>query len=62
MPASSRASLSSISWVAIDLTFTTSSAPVAWTRPITIALASAASRAQCTVAPARVNDSSAWTR
>ena len=38
MPAASSASLSPISWVAIDLTLTTSSAPVARTRSVTIAV------------------------
>ena len=48
MPCSSRCSLSPISWVAMDLTFSTSSAPVARIRSVTIRLASAASTAQCT--------------
>ena len=39
-------------WVAIDLTLTTSSAPVAWIRPVTMRLASSASRARCTTPPA----------
>ena len=51
MPSASSASLSSISWVAIDLTLTTSSTPLALTSPTTISLASCASRAQCTTAP-----------
>ena len=54
MPSRASASLSSISWVAIDLTLTTSSAPAAWTRSTTMAFASAASRAQWTVPPAAV--------
>src|SRR6478735_6218759 len=54
MPAASSASLRPISWVAIDLTLTTSWAPVARTRSSTIRLASAASRAQCTVPPRAV--------
>ena len=58
MPAASSASLSPISWVAIDLTLTTSSAPVACTSRVTIALASSASRAQCTVPPRAVTCSS----
>ena len=44
MPAAASASLRPISWVAIDLTLTTSVSPVAWTRSVTIRLASAASR------------------
>ena len=48
MPASASASLRPISWVAIDLTLTTSLSPVACTRPVTMRLASAASAAQCT--------------
>ncbi len=55
MPASSSASLSSISWVAIDLTLTTSSTSLARTMSTTIRLASSASRAQCTTAPAAVS-------
>ena len=62
MPATSRASLRPISWVAMDLTLTTSSAPVALTSEVTMRLASSASAAQCTVAPAWVRDSSSWTR
>ncbi len=58
MPAASSASLSPVSWVAIDLTLTTSSAPVACTSRVTIALASMASRAQCTVPPRAVTCSS----
>ncbi len=53
-PAAASASLSPISWVAIDLTLTTSVAPVARTRSVTIRLASSASRAQCTVPPRAV--------
>jgi hypothetical protein len=62
IPAASSASLSRVSWVAIDLTLTTSSAPCRRAMSTTIVLASSASRAQCTVAPARVSDSSSWTR
>ena len=60
MPSVARASLSSISWVVMDLTLTTSRAP--WSRTIraTIALASAASRAQWTVPPAVVTCPSSW--
>ena len=55
-PCSASASLSPISWVAIDLTLTTSSAPVRLRdQSATIALASAASRAQCTVPPRAVS-------
>ena len=54
-PAASRASLSPISWVAIDLTLTTSSrAGRRVTSSVTIALASSASRAQCTTPPRAV--------
>ncbi len=62
MPASSSASLSPISCVAIDLTFTTSDSPVSLTSRVTIRLASSASAAQWTVPPAAVTDSSNWTR
>ena len=55
MPSASSASLRPISWVAIDLTLTTSSAPCASPTSATIAHASAASRAQWTVAPAAVS-------
>ena len=58
MPAAASASLSPISSVAIDLTLTTSSAPCARAMPVTMAFASAASRAQCTVPPAAVTDAS----
>ena len=58
IPAASNASLSPISWVAIDLTLTTSSAPVARTRSMTIWLASFASRAQCTTPPRAVTAAS----
>ena len=54
MPSRASASLSSISWVAIDLTLMTSSAPASRTIRATIAFASAASRAQWTVPPAAV--------
>ena len=62
MPAPRSASLSPISCVAIDLTLTTSSAPVARTRSVTIRLASSASRAQCTVPPRAVTCSSSCTQ
>ena len=58
MPSASSASLRPISWVTIDLTFTTSSMPWALATSATIAHASAASRAQRTVAPAAVSRSS----
>ena len=58
MPSASRASLRPISWVTIDLTFTTSSMSWAFATSATIAHASAASRAQRTVAPAAVSRSS----
>src|SRR5829696_251960 len=54
IPPASRASLRPISWVDIDLTLTTSSTPLAWTRSNTIAFASAASRAQWTTPPRAV--------
>jgi hypothetical protein len=50
--------LSRISSVVSDFTFTTSPAPVARTRSTTILFASAASRAQCTLPPARVTAAS----
>jgi hypothetical protein len=62
MPAEARASLSPISWVAIDLTLTTWSAPAARTRSVTTRLASVASRAQWTAPPRAVTCSSSWTR
>jgi len=62
MPSAARASFSPVSWVAIDLTLTTESAPASRTRRATIALASAASRAQCTWPPALVTFSSSWSR
>ena len=62
IPAAANASFSPISWVAIDLTLTTSSTPLARTRSIAIWLASVASRAQCTVPPRAVTCSSSWTR
>ena len=62
MPSASRASLRPISAVAIDLTLTTSSTPWVCATAATIAHASSASRAQCTVAPARVSDSSRVSR
>ena len=54
MPRSSRYSLSPISWVAIDLTLSTSVAPVARTSSVTIRFASSASTAQCTTPPLAV--------
>ena len=62
MPAASNASFSPISWVAMDLTLTTSSTPLARTRSIAIWFASVASRAQCTVPPWAVTCSSSWIR
>ena len=58
MPASASASLSPISCVAIDLTLITSVSPVARTRSVTMRLASAASRAQCTWPPRAVTAAS----
>ena len=52
----------SISWVAIDLIFTTSLVPLERARSITILLASSAFRAQWTVIPAAVMAFSAWMR
>ena len=62
IPAAASASLSPISWVAIDLTLTTSSAPAARTSETTIRLASAASRAQCTCPPRAVTSASRRSR
>lgn len=62
MPSAASASLSPISCVAIDLTFTTSLSPFAWTRSATIRFASAASAAQCTVPPAACTAASACSR
>lgn len=62
IPAASRASLSPISWVAMDLTLTTSRSPVARTSSVTIRLASSASAAQWTVPPAAVTASSNCSR
>jgi hypothetical protein len=61
-PVAASASFSSISSVAIDLTFTTSS--TAWSRamPQTIWLASSASRAQCTRPPALATACSSCSR
>ena len=56
MPSAASASFSPISWVAIDLTLTTSSTPCAFATSATIRLASAASRAQCTGRPFAVSD------
>ena len=56
------ASLSSISWVAIDLTLTTSVVPASRAMRATMALASAASRAQWTMPPAAVTAASSCTR
>ncbi len=58
IPFSSRCSLRPVSWVAIDLTFTTSSEPVARTRSVMIRFASSESRAQWTVPPRAVTFSS----
>ena len=62
MPSAASASFSPVSWVTIDLTLTTRSAPAARVRPATIALASPASWAQCTWPPARVTFSSSRSR
>ena len=62
MPASASASLSPISWVAMDLTLTTERAPAARTMPATSWLASAASRAQWTTPPRAATCSSSCTR
>ena len=51
IPRAASASLSPISWVAIDFTLTTSSAPCACAIVATMPHASSASRAQCTTAP-----------
>ena len=58
IPRACRPSLRSISSVASDLTLITSRAPLASAMPATIAVASAPSRAQCTVPPARVTAAS----
>ena len=58
IPSASSALLSSISSVAIDLTLMTSRAPWPCAIPATIAFASAPSRAQWTMPPARVTDAS----
>lgn len=62
IPAASSASLRPISWVAMDLTLTTSRSPVSRIRPVTIRFASSASAAQWTVLPAAVTACSNWTR
>ena len=62
MPASASASFRPISWVTIDFTFTTSVSPVACTSRVTIALASFASDAQCTVPPRLVTSRSSRSR
>ena len=62
MPSAASASFSPVSWVAIDFTLTTPSAPALRTRPATIALASSASAAQCTCPPARVTLASSRSR
>ena len=62
MPAAANASLRPISSVTIDLTLTASADPVARTRPVTISLASVASRAQCTTPPRAVTCSSSCSR
>ncbi len=61
-PAPASAAFSPISWVAIDLTLTTSRSPVSRTSRVTMRLASRASAAQCTVPPAAVTASSACVR
>ena len=48
MPSAASASFSPVSWVAIDFTFTTRSAPAARVSEATRALASSALLAQCT--------------
>ncbi len=48
MPSAASASFSPVSWVAMDLTFTTRSAPAARVREATRAFASSAPSAQCT--------------
>ena len=48
MPSAASASFSPVSWVAIDFTFTTRSAPAARVSEATRALASSAPLAQCT--------------
>ena len=58
MPACASASFRPISWVAIDLTFSTSRASRSSARRVTISEASSASRAQCTTPPAAATDSS----
>ena len=58
IPSAARASLRPISSVAIDLTLMTSETPWSRAMPATIALASTASRAQCTSPPAWTTDSS----
>ncbi len=62
MPSASRCSLSLVSSVAMDLTLTTSSAPFSFAIPAMMRFASSASRAQWTTPPARVTDSSIWSR
>ena len=61
MPWAARCSLSPISCVAMDLTLTTSVAPAARTRSVTIRLASAASVAQWTTPPRAVTAASSST-
>ena len=61
-PASARASFRRISSVVSDFTFTTSVAPCPRATSATIALASAASRAQCTCPPAASTAASNWSR
>ncbi len=62
MPSRASASLSPISSVASDLTLIASDEPAVCTSRATIALASAASRAQCTTPPAAVTDRSSCSR
>ena len=59
---SSRYSFRPISWVAMDLTLTTSVAPVDRTRSMTIWFASCASVAQCTTPPRAVTLASSCSR
>ena len=61
-PTRASASLSPISSVVIDLTLTTSLAPSPTTMSRTRALASAASRAQCTIPPRAFTDASRRSR
>ncbi len=62
MPSAASASFRPVSSVAIDFTLTTSVGAGRWTSAATMALASAASSAQCTWPPARVTLSSSRSR